>query len=295
MLTAPYARPALAGPAPASTAPAGGVYVFDTALLPWQTTPEPGLRLKPVRYDNTAGEFLGLVAFDAGARSGLHQHQGVATSFVLAGGLTDYHGSLGLHEAGINLAGATHDAVAYQPTLLVSRLEGPVLYPPARAVVTGLHAGSRQVAFVNPAPDVPPEVNVAVDHVQRHATGVPGLQRQTVFDYAGTGTGTNTNNSSSSSSPHRFVQLHLRPGTVCPAWRATALTELWVRGGAVHINGQVAHAHCFVVIEPGAQVQLAAPFGALLLAWAEGPEAWQPSASAGGAFAGPPQPSLFGF
>jgi hypothetical protein len=292
MLTAPYARPALACTGPASSATAGGVHVFDTALLPWQTTPEPGLRLKPVRYDNTAGEFLGLVAFDAGARSGLHQHQGVATSFVLAGGLTDYHGSLGLHEAGINLAGATHDAVAYQPTLLVSRLEGPVLYPPDRAVVTGLHAGSRQVAFVNPAPDVPPEVNVAVDAVQRHATGVPGLQRQTVFDYAGTGT-----NNNSSSSPHRFVQMHVRPGTVCPAWRATALTELWVRGGAVHINGQVAHAHCFVVIEPGAHVQLSAPFGALLLAWAEGPEDWLPLPlpSAIGVLAGPLRPSLFGF
>ncbi len=261
--------------------------MFDASLLPWQNTPEPGLRLKPVRYDNTLGHFLGLVAFDSGARSGLHQHQGVATSFVLAGGLTDYYGSLGLHEAGINLAGATHDAVAYQSTLLVSRLEGPVLYPPERDGLTGLHAGSRQAAFTNPAPAVPPEVNVAVDSVPQQQTGVPGLLRQTLFDYARTHT------------PHRYVQLQAWPGTTCPAWRATALTEFWVRGGAVHINGQVAHANCFVVIEPGAVVQLTAPFGALLLAWAEGPESWLPQSS--GASKGEPASSkaerisLFGF
>lgn len=277
MLTAPYTR------SPDRRA-LGQVHVFDCALLPWQNTPEPGLRLKPVRYDNDRGEFLGLVAFDAMARSGLHQHQGVATSFVLAGGLTDYHGSVGLHEAGINLAGATHDAVAYQPTLLVSRLEGPVLYPPERAQLTGLHAGSRQAAFANPRPHVPPEVNVVVDAVPRHATGVPGLLRQTLFDYAGVGTTTDAG--SSHLCAHRFLQLSLLPGTECPAWRATALTEFWVRGGVLHINGQAAHANCFLVVEAGAQVQLHAPFGALLLAWAEGPEDWLTSRPAGADAAG---------
>jgi hypothetical protein len=284
MLTAPYTRRP-AGPQ-AQPGPAQ-VHVFDAALLPWQTTPEPGLRLKPVRYDNTLGQFLGLVAFDAGARSGLHQHQGVATSFVLAGGLTDYYGSLGLHQAGINLAGATHDAVAYQSTLLVSRLEGPVLYPPDRDGLTGLHAGSRQAAFTNPAPAVPPEVNVVVDSLPQQQTGVPGLLRQTVFDYASTNTNTG--------SPHRYVQLQAWPGTTCPAWRASALTEFWVRGGAVHINGQVAHANCFVVIEAGTEVQLSAPFGALLLAWAEGPEEWLPQNINVSHTVTTPRTSLFGF
>ena len=32
--------------------PSGKVHVFDATLLPWQATPEPGLRLKPVRYDD---------------------------------------------------------------------------------------------------------------------------------------------------------------------------------------------------------------------------------------------------
>lgn len=76
------------------------------ASLPWQATSSPGLWLKPVRHDDDAGLYLGLVRFDAGTRSGLHQHQGVAASFVVEGGLTDYHGSIGLHHAGINSRGS---------------------------------------------------------------------------------------------------------------------------------------------------------------------------------------------
>jgi hypothetical protein len=248
------------------------VHVFDAAGLPWRDTPDPGLRLKPVRYDDERGEFLGLVHFAPLARSGLHQHRGVATSFVLSGGLTDYHGALGLHEAGINPAGATHDAIAYADTLLVSRLEGPVAYPRERGALTGLHAGSRLDDIVNPAPERPPEINVPVDALPRVATGIDGVTRQTIFDYAGTG------------SVHRFVQLALRPGSALPAWRAGALTEFWVRGGLLRVNGRELRANCFVVAEPGARVEMVSPYGALLLAWAEGPEQ-----------GGPAGASLFGF
>ena len=242
--------------------PAGRVLVFDATALPWQDTPEPGLRLKPVRYDNQRGHFLGLVGFAPLARSGLHQHRGVATSFVVDGGLSDYHGAIGLHQAGINLLGATHDAFAYQTTLLVSRLEGPVAYPPTRGELSGLHAGSVHASFVNPAPDVPPEMNITVDAQPIAQTGIAGIRRQMVFDYAGTG------------SAHRFVQLLLAPGAVCPPWRASALTELWVRGGLLQIDGHTVHANSFVVIEPGARVELASPFGVQMLAWAEGAEDW---------------------
>jgi hypothetical protein len=212
------------------------------------------------------------------ARSGLHQHQGVATSFIVDGGLTDYQGTVKLHEAGINLAGATHDAVAYANTVLVSRLEAPVTYPHARNQLTGLHAGSRHADVANAAPEVPPDVNVAVDALPCWQTGIPGLLRQTIFDYAGTG------------SDHRFAQLHLRPGLRCPPWRAGALTEFWVRAGLLQVAGREAHANSFVVIEPGATVELAAPHGALLLAWAEGREQWLDAAAS----AAPPR-SLFGF
>lgn len=260
---------------------AARVHVFDARELPWQDTPEPGLRLKPVRYDNRLGHFLGLVGFDPLARSGLHQHRGVATSFVLDGSLVDFAGPIGLHQAGINLVGATHDAVAYQHTLLVSRLEGPVVYPASRGELSGLHAGSRHADFDNPAPEAAPDINITVDGLVHQQSGIQGLRRQTIFDYAGTG------------SAHRFVQLSLAPGSVCPPWRCDRTTEFWVRGGLLQVNGRVAHANCFVVIEPGAEVQMASPFGVLMLAWAEGPEAWLDPVSLGTARA--QRPSLFGF
>lgn len=238
------------------------MHVFDASDIPWHETGKAGLRLKAILNDDERGEFLGLIGFDPFVRSGLHQHQGVATSFVLAGGLTDYHGHVNLNEVGINVRGSTHDAVAYLPTVLVSRLEGPVTYPPEHGALSGLHAGSRHATFRNPAPEVPPEVNTAIDAVDLVPTGVSGLQRQTAFDYAGTG------------SNRRMVQWRIRPETDLPVWHATEGVECWVRGGEVCINGINAHANCFIVIEPGARVHITCAFGALLLVWADGREHW---------------------
>jgi len=241
------------------------VRVFDASALPWLDTPNPGLRLKPIRLDDERGEFLGLIAFDAFTKSGLHQHQGIATSFILEGGLTDYHGPVHQHEVGINYRGSTHDAMAWVPSVLVSKLEGPVTYPTDAGVLSGIHAGSRHEDFRNPDPDVPPEVNVAIDALPRRATGVAGLARQDIYDYA------------HSPDTRRMLQWHVRPETEIPAWQASDFVELWVRGGEIAVNGQRAHANCFVVIEPGATVRIASGYGALVLGWAEGPERWSGS------------------
>jgi hypothetical protein len=249
----------------------GRVHVFDASTLPWQATSNAGLKLKAVRNDDERGEFLGLVSFAPFVRSAVHQHTGVATSFVVDGGLTDYHGALTLHQVGINVRGSTHDAISYRDTVLVSRLEGPVLYPPAEGEPSGVHAGSRLQSFVNPDPDVPPEINVSVDPLPCEATGLAGVTRQMVFDYDGTGT------------DRRLVQLQFRPTTTLAAARASDWIELWVRGGELLVNGQRAPANCFVVIEPGATFALGAPFGASVLAWAEGREAW-PDGGAGNLF-----------
>jgi hypothetical protein len=239
----------------------GGVYVFDTAALPWQPTGKPGLLLKPIRQDNSLGHYLGLVAFDGMVRSGLHQHLGVATSFFIAGALTDYHGSAGMHEIGINQKGATHDAIAYQPTVLVSRLEAPVIYPPEHGPVHGLHAGAHAQAFANPNPKRPPEINVHIDAEKAHKTGVSGVSRQLAFDYKETG------------DHRRMGQLRFRPACKPVQFQAQGLIELWVRGGQLEIAAgnrkHSAHANCFIVIEPGTNVTLSAPFGALAIAWAE--------------------------
>ena len=68
------------------------VFVYDPDRLQWQTAGKNGLALKPVREDREKGRFLGLVGFEPLARSGLHQHLGVATSFIIDGSLTDYSG-----------------------------------------------------------------------------------------------------------------------------------------------------------------------------------------------------------
>ena len=261
MRTAAYARQ-----------PKQRVHVFDASAMPWEETARSGLRLKSIHIDDARGEFLGQIAFDPYVRSGLHQHQGVATSFILEGGLTDYMGHVNQNEVGINYRGSTHDAVSYVPTVLVSKLEGPVTYPPEDKLLSGVHAGSTYRSFRNPDPDAPPEINVAVDKVGAVATGLSGLTRQPIYDYAGSGTN------------RRLLQWKLRPETELPVWQASDWVELWIRGGEVVVSGQKAHANCFVVIEPGATVRIDSPFGALALVWAEGPEHWPAGAAPGDRF-----------
>jgi hypothetical protein len=236
----------------------GAVHIFDMEREPWRATASPGLWLKPVRHDNETGFFLGRIRFDKGTRSGIHQHQGVATSFVVEGSLTDYNGPVNLNQVGINYLGSTHDAMAYVDTQLVSKLEAPVTYP-SESSITGVHAGSRPATISNTDPSRPPEINVSIDDVEKISTGIDGVTRQMAFDYAGMGR------------DHRMVQLWVRPRTAFE-FEATALTEFWVRGGLASFNAQPVHADCFVICEPGAKVRVESPYGVLLLAWAEGRE-----------------------
>jgi hypothetical protein len=260
----------------------GGVYVYDPAAIAWRGAGKDGVLQKVVRRDDERGQFLGLIAMEPMVRSGLHQHQGVATSFFMDGGLTDYQGPILTGQVGVNLKGATHDAIAYQRTLFVARLEAPVTYPPQDGPLHGLHAGARHATLVNPDPRVPPDINVSVDLLPAQHTGCDGVDRRTVFDYTPT------------ADDHRMVHLTIRPQSRIPRLAVSGHTELWVRGGLLEVDGQVAHAGCFVILEPGAEVSLASPFGALLLAWAEGPAHWVDApASADGA--PPARVDLFGY
>lgn len=251
------------------------VRVYDAAALAWQSAGKSGLSLKPVREDREQGRFLGLVGFEAGTRSGLHQHTGVATSFILDGGLTDYQGSATLHEAGINLKGATHDAVSYQRTLLVSRLEAPVIYPPETGRDYALHTGPRFGAIRNPNPEIPPDINVPVDRLPALPTAIAGVTRRMIFDYA------------PSRGEHRYAQLGMLPGARTPAFCARAPLELWVRAGDLRVGGSAAYANCFVIVEPGETLRIESDFGALFHAWSEAPIEWREGAE--------PRPDLFGF
>ena len=250
------------------------VFVYDPDRLQWQTAGKNGLALKPVREDREKGRFLGLVGFEPLARSGLHQHLGVATSFIIDGSLTDYSGGAILHEAGINLAGATHDAISYQRTLLVSRLEAPVIYPSETGRGYALHTGPRFGEIRNPNPEAPPDISVAVDRLAALPTLVAGVTRKMIFDYA------------LSKGEHRYSQIGMLAGSTIPAFMTCAPLELWVRAGDIRVGGEVAHANCFVVIEPGTTIEIASSYGALYHVWSEGRVGWADGAT---------MPDPFGF
>jgi anti-sigma factor ChrR (cupin superfamily) len=252
----------------------GGVGVYDMLAAPWTEAGKGGISQKVVRVDHAKGHYLGLVAFDQLVSSGLHQHLGVATSYVVQGSLSDYAGDILRGQMGINLKGATHDAVAYEKCLLVARLEGPVIYPPHDGPLHRLHAGARHSAIVNPAPEVMPDVNVTVDALPLSTTSLAGVSRRMIFDYKGTG------------DDRRLVQLQVLPGTRVPNHRTTALVEWFVLGGDISVGNHHASGGSFVCIEPESQVTLSSGYGALLLAWAEGPIEWSD---------GKPHPDLYGF
>ncbi|MFO1245522.1 MAG: hypothetical protein U1E71_10130 [Ramlibacter sp.] len=232
-----------------------GVYAYDLEALPWRETPRGTAREKAIRRDEGAGLFLGLIAFDPMSRSGVHQHLGTASSYFLSGSLTDYQTTTREGSVGINLAGATHDAVTYSGCTLISRLEGPVVIPQGDLAIHP-HAGQSVVS--NPRPETPPDITIALDTTVVVATRFAGVSRRPVFDYAGTGDN------------HRLCGLNLWPGTAMTL-QHSALTDLFVLAGDLQVNGRLVAGPAIVVIEPGSTVTLASRFGCSLLAWAEGP------------------------
>jgi hypothetical protein len=239
-----------------------GIYAFDMLAAPWTSTGRPGLSQKAVRASREAGQYLGLVGFDPMTRSGLHQHQAPAYSYFLDGALHDYDGAARKGDFGINLAGTTHDAVAYDRCVLAARLEGPVLYPPEEGADGRLHTGAREAAFRNPAPEVPPDINIAVAGLKPQGTSIGGLTRRLVFDHRVIGEN------------RRLAILNLLPETQVPAHTLSAGIEWFVLGGEVRIGEVQARGGSFVILEPGASVEIASDYGARLIAWADGPVAW---------------------
>lgn len=244
---APVGSPHQAGP---------GVYAYAMDALPWRETPRGTAREKPVRRDDAAGFFLGLVGFDPMSRSGVHQHLGTATSYFLSGSLTDYQGTTGEGMVGINLAGATHDAVSYPGAVLVSRLEGPVVIPDGGLAI---HPHASQAALRHANPEVPPNLTVALAAQLGVPTRFPSVSRRTLFDYAGTG------------DDRRLCALNLWPQSPALRVKHSATTDFFVLAGDLLVNGRPVSGPAFVVIEPGAEVSLASTYGCALLAWAEGP------------------------
>lgn len=234
-----------------------GVYGVDLHSLPWREAPRGGVREKAVRRDDAAGHFLGMVVFDPMTRSGVHQHLGTASSYFVSGTLTDFQGTAREGSVGVNLAGATHDAVSYTGCALVSRLEGPVVIP-ADGLAIHPHAGD-DTDLRNRRPETPPDLTIELDRTIPVATRFAGVVRRPVFDYAGTG------------DDRRLSLLTLWPGTPPLRIRHAALTDLFLIAGDLRIGRRTFAGPSMLVIEPDAVVTLSSEFGCSLLAWAEGP------------------------
>ncbi len=233
-----------------------GVYAYDLEALPWRETPRGTSREKAVRRDAERGLFLGMLVFDPMSRSGVHQHRGVASSYFLSGELTDFQCTTRAGAVGINLTGATHDAVSYGGCTLFSRLEGPVIIEPDGAAI---HPHAQKTTVTTPQPFTPPDITVVLDDVVPVASPFAGVLRRPVFDYAGTG------------SNHRLCSLQLWPGTRIADLHHSGLTDWFLLAGDLSIGDTTVAGPSVVVLEPEARVDLGSRHGCTLLAWAEGP------------------------
>lgn len=251
------------------------IYIKSAAELRWVDASRPGLRMAAVHENRDTGRFLGLLGFEALSSSGLHHHVDIAFSCMLSGGLTDYAGTTVAGQMGINMPGATHDAIAYVPTLMASRLDGPVLYAPGVGGEDAphLHAGGRCETFVNPRPEESPDLSITLAGLPAWSTSIAGLSRRLICDYHGT------------RHDFRNVALRLNPGTQVPPFRTRRLVEIFVLGGGMKVNGRLVLGGGFCVIEPDAEVSMASSFGVEFIAWSEGRIDWLDAA----------RPDLFGF
>ncbi len=247
--------------APAIVAPrkTGGVYSYALDEMPWHGLGRDGVKDKAVRADRATGLYLGVIAFEPMSRSGLHQHLGTALSYFLAGSLSDYQGSASEGMAGINLAGATHDAISYPGALLASRLEGPVVSPEGVTAAHPIRGGAKAGRLMNPFPERLPDINIPLAPIPAVPTAFSGIARRMIFDYAPTG------------DRRRFAALTIMPHSPAVEIAHQGLTDWYVLGGDVAVNGTRCHANSFVVLEPGARATIETEYGCQILAWAEAP------------------------
>ena len=215
--------------------------------------------MKTVRRNDDDGTFLGLIAFDRMVSTGVHQHLGTAFSYMLSGGLTDFSGTARQGEVGINFLGSTHDAIAYQPSLMVSRLEGRVVYGPD--IGHALHAGALHQPVENRFPDMQPDLNIRLEAVRPSATWIPGVTRRLIYDYAHTTT------------DRRLVELTLLPCAEIPMHTLGGPVDYYLIAGDLRSGDGVGAVTSggFLCGEADDRVMLASQFGAHVLVWAEAP------------------------
>jgi hypothetical protein len=240
-----------------------GVHIARMDQLPWTATGQPGICQQEIRCDRETGRYFGAARFDPMSRSGMHRHLGPVGSYFLAGSVVDHHSEVVGGQALINLTGAVHDVISYPGALTVARVDGPILYPNDVGLYAELGAKARAAgANLDDSLGVTPNITVTLNALKPMPTGITGLSRRVIFDYAGEGC------------RRRYVELLFTPGTKVPQHRLLDMIDWFVLAGRVEIGGKEAEAGSFVSLDGGTKVEIVSRYGARVIAWADAPVTW---------------------
>jgi len=240
------------------------VSVYDMSEVKWVASGPRGVWQQDIRKDAALGRYFGGVRFEPLARSGVHRHLGPAASYMLSGSLVDHASFARGGQAFINMTGAVHDVICYDPVLNVARVDGAVLYPDDQDGVLnelGLKAaaaGERVDATVGQQPSL----LITVEALAAVPGPVLGVGRRMLYDYA------------NEAWQARYCQLLLAPSAKIPAHLTTGMIDLFVLAGEVSIGATRAGSGSYVVIDAETELAIDSRYGARLLAWADGPVRW---------------------
>lgn len=231
--------------------------------VPWTGSGLNGVVQQEIRYDTVEGHYFGAAKFSPLARSGIHRHVGPAVSYMIYGALYDHDSEVRAGQAYINLSGAVHDVVTYEACLAITRLDGPVLYPGDEGIYYRLRDAADEQERIDDTVGLKPNLYVTVEDVAAVPTGLPWVSRRMIYDYARDAWNA------------RFVQLLLEPGARIPAHRTTDRVDWFVLAGETVVGNRTAPSASYVSFEPGARAAIESPYGCRILAWADGPVAWE--------------------
>lgn len=239
--------------APVETEP--GTTARTTEDLPWVPVGRGGTEAKVLRLDPTVGASVTLLRFAEGTTTGLHTHLALATSYFLQGALQDFQGHAGEGELGVNLPGATHDACALQTSVLVSRLDGPVM---ALELSDELRGPDRDDQLTPVRTDVlgPPDINVRVGDLPWEPTAFDGVERRTLWQ----------------AGPNQAVAvLRLHPGAQVPRHLHLRALDAYVLTGELRDEQGTYAAGDYARTGAGTRRSLVSSTGCEVLVWADGP------------------------
>jgi hypothetical protein len=238
------------------------VDIKNMSDIPWTASGKDGVSQQEIRYDTSTGRYFGAARFEPMSRSGVHRHLGPAVSYMLEGALSDHDNEVREGQAYINLTGAVHDVVCYRSALAVARVDGPILYPNDEGIFYRLGEAADATESVDATLGQPVNLYVTVEDLADAASGIDGVTRRLIYDYAG------------DAWDARFSQLRLAPGAHIPRHECSGLVDWFVIAGEVSVGNQHAQSASYVSIEPGHTLDISSRYGCRLIAWSDGPGAW---------------------